>query len=386
VEQRKHFVEEMMSGEVSMSELCRRFGVSRKTGYKWLRRFQETCELTDRSRRPHHSPRAVVQEVEDFIVRARKEWPRWGPRKLRAALARANPNAELPSVSTFALIFKRNGLVTPRRRRRGIPPSSVPMAHATYPNKLWCIDFKGDFVVGRTRCYPLTVTDAYSRYLLACVALPNTRTKGAIRVLQNVFRQFGLPERIRSDNGSPFAAAASPGGLSELSAWWHTLGICHERIDPGKPQQNGRHERMHWTLKLETALPPASSLLRQQRVFDRFRARYNEQRPHEALGNKVPADFYHPSTRLFPDPPWGPDHRYPSHFETIRINRTGFALWNGRAVFISSALRHRLLGIEWGENGCLKVLFGGLHLGSILKGGKRLRFESKPIVSPMSLD
>jgi len=185
----------------------------------------------------------VRTEIEDAIVAARKLKPRWGPRKLRAALQRANPKAELPSVGTFALIFKRNGLVVPRRRRHRTPPSSSPLSHAKAPNALWCIDFKGDFLVGKSRCYPLTVTDAFSRYLIACVALPNTRAAGVRRALREVFEQFGLPEAIRSDNGSPFASRA-PAGLSELSAWWLKLGIRHERIEPGKPQQNGRHERM----------------------------------------------------------------------------------------------------------------------------------------------
>jgi transposase InsO family protein len=216
----------------------------------------------------------------------------------------------LPSVSTFAHVFKRNGLITPRRRRRRTPPSTLPFADALEPNALWCIDFKGDFLVGRRRCYPLTVMDAYSRFLLGCVALPNTRIGGVRKAMRTLFDTFGLPAAIRSDNGSPFASKA-PAGLSELSTWWLKLGIRHERIEPGKPQQNGRHERMHRTLKLETAMPPSSSIRAQQRAFDRFRLEYNEQRPHEALGQRFPAEFYQRSHRVLPQPHWGRDFTTP---------------------------------------------------------------------------
>ena len=204
--------------EASLSALCRRFGISRKTGYKWIERFLSGCELADRSRRPRHSPRAVATAIEDAIVAARRERPTWGPEKLRTTLLQAHPGAALPSVSTFALIFQRNGLVIPRRRRRRVPRSSTPLAHATAPNARWCIDFKGDFHVGRRRCYPLTVPDAYRRYLLACVALRNTRVSGC--AARQIFRIFGLPTAMRSDNGPPFASVHGPGGLSELSAWW----------------------------------------------------------------------------------------------------------------------------------------------------------------------
>lgn len=318
VQQRQKFIDEYMMQEGSVAELARRFEISRKTAYKWIDRFLAGCELSDRSRRPRSSPRAVRAEIEDAIVAARRLKPRWGPRKLRAALERANPRVELPSVGTFALIFKRNGLVVPRRRRHRTPPSSAPLSHATGPNFLWCIDFKGDFLVGKRRCYPLTVTDAYSRYLIACVALSHTHVGRVRRALLEAFEQFGLPDAIRSDNGSPFASRA-PAGLSALSVWWLKLGIRHERIEPGKPQQNGRHERMHLTLKLDTAMPPCGSLRAQQRAFDYFRREYNELRPHEALGNRVPADFYERSTRMLPEPSWGRDFVYPDDFELVRL-------------------------------------------------------------------
>jgi transposase InsO family protein len=372
MQQRQKFIDEYMRHEDSVADLARRFGISRKTAYKWIERFLSGCELVDRSRRPHSTPNAVRAEIEDAIVAARRQRPRWGPKKLRAALQRANPHVVLPSVSTFALIFKRNGLVVPRRRRSRTPPSTAPLSHVTSCNALWCIDFKGDFVVGRKRCYPLTVMDAHTRYLLACVALPNTRAIGVRRALLEVFRQFGLPQAIRSDNGSPFASRG-PAGLSELSAWWLKLGIRHERIEPGKPQQNGRHERMHLTLKLDTATPPSASLRAQRRAFDRFRREYNELRPHEALANHVPADFYAPSLRTLPEPYWGKDFSYPDDFEVVRVRKPGTLHWNNRAVFVTSVLRHELVGLQR-RRGSWHVHFGPVRLGSLQTSKERITF------------
>jgi putative transposase len=374
MQERKAFIEEYLKKDHSVSELCRRFGVSRKTAYKWIGRFMGGCELSDRSRRPHASPRAVAAALEDSIVAARKMRPNWGPKKLRAALALANPGVILPSVSTFAHIFKRNGLVTPRRRRRRMPPSATPLGTASEPNALWCIDFKGDFLVGRRRCYPLTVMDAYSRFLLGCIALPNTQTKGAMRALRVLFETFGLPAAIRSDNGAPFASRA-PAGLTELSAWWCKLGIRHERIEPGKPQQNGRHERMHLTLKLETAMPPASSMRAQQRAFDRFRLEYNEQRPHEALGQRFPAEFYQRSHRVLPEPHWGRDFNYSEDFDTARVRKAGTLSWGDRSTFVSTVLRYELLGLKWQPDGACGVYFGPLYLGNLSDGRRDLTFS-----------
>ena len=382
VHQRQQFIDEYMKQESSVAELARQFGISRKTAYKWIDRFLSGCELTDRSRRPHSSPSAVRDELVDAIVTARKQRPRWGPKKLREVLKRAHPGVELPSVSTFAMIFSRHGLVTPRRRRKRTPPSAEPLSHVDEANRLWCIDFKGDFLVGRTRCYPLTVMDAHTRYLLACVALPNTRAPGVKRALVDVFRQFGLPRAIRSDNGSPFASRA-PAGLSELSAWWLKLGIRHERIEPGKPQQNGRHERMHLTLKLDTATPPRSSLRAQQRAFDRFRREYNEIRPHEALSNRTPADFYRPSPRTLPEPNWGKDFVYAEEFESVRVRKPGTLRWNDRSVFVSSTLRHELLGLRRCRNSW-DVFFGPILLGSLRTSNKKLTFVGQAEPSPMS--
>lgn len=377
--ERKRFIDDYLTGDYTVSELCRTYGISRKTGYKWIDRFMTHCELADRSSRPHRSPKAVAEWIEDAIVRARRQKPRWGPRKLRDALLRANPGAELPSVSTFALIFRRNGLVRPRRRRRSTPPFSAPLAHAKAPNAVWCIDFKGHFAVGAARCHPLTITDAYSRFLIACVAMSRPDGDRVRRAMEQVFDEFGLPDAIRSDNGAPFASTG-PAGFSRLSAWWWKLGIRHERIQPGKPQQNGRHERMHLTLKQETVSPPQASMRAQQRAFDFFRKEYNHDRPHEALGGHVPADYYQRSQRCLPTPPWGRPFRYPHYFETAKVSKLGYLRWNGRAAFVSSALAHETLGLDWDDHRGWKIYFGQLHLGALHRGQRGgLRFSPNAV-------
>ena len=377
--ERKRFVDLHLQGEHSIAELCRRFRISRKTGYKWLARFFDGCELVDRSRRPHSSPHAVARWIEEAIVASRRQRPHWGPKKLHAVLLRANPGAELPSISTFAAIFKRNGLIRPRRRKRQTPPSSTPFGQVAAPNALWCVDFKGQFRVGNSQCYPLTVTDAFSRYLIACVALRSTAVAPARCAFAQIFEAFGLPLAIRSDNGVPFASRAL-GGLSELSAWWLKLGIRHERIEPGKPQQNGRHERMHLTLKQQ--LTPVSSLRAQQTAFDHFRHEYNDERPHEALGQKVPAEFYEPSPSHLPEPYWR-DFQYADDAETHRLDHLGQLHWNGRRVFISTTLSKELVAIDWYQEDW-RLRFANLQLGLLFPRRSGLHFEER--VLPMSLD
>jgi len=388
---RKQFFDDWMRGEDSVAELCRRFGISRKTGYKWLKRgTQQVGEeaYADRSRRPRTSPQATDAWLVDAIVAARKQRPTWGPRKLRSVLMAQNPRVEFPAVSTFAAIFKRHGLVRPKRRRTRTPPYSAPLAHAQAPNALWCIDFKGHFQVGRARCYPLTITDAYSRYLIACVALRDTKTATVRRAMERVFREFGLPQAIRSDNGEPFASTAVA-GLSQLSAWWLKLGIRHERIEPGHPEQNGRHERFHLTLKQETASPPQGSIAAQQRAFDLFRAVYNDQRPHEALGMKTPARYYEPSRRTLPDPPWGRDFDYPLDIEVGQVSKLGRVQATVGSFFLTTALRGERVGIEWTRAGMWKVWFGPLYLGALKRvdtRSRRVKFEPVSEVLPMSPD
>ena len=385
VQERKQFIAAYQRGEDSVSELARRFGVSRKTAYKWIKRYVDGLDLEDRSRRPRSNPRAVAAWLVAALVEARKEHPRWGAKKLRVILAKANPMVELPSVSAIAAIFKRHGLVRPRRRRRRIAPASTPFGHVAAPNDLWCIDFKGDFDVGARRCYPLTITDAHSRYLIACVALLSTDEESARRVLERVFFEFGLPKAIRSDNGSPFASRGL-GGYSKLSLWWLRLGIRHERIEPGKPQQNGRHERMHLTLKQATAMPPANSRPEQQRRFDLFRAEYNDIRPHEALGQKPPSQFYVTSMRPLPAPAWGGDFNYPSNWERVRVSELGVIVWSGRRVVIGAAFAHQVLGCCWTKDGW-DLYFGPLLLGTCSWSDsmhRRIRFVPAAHLLPMS--
>jgi len=390
--ERMRFIREHQRGEESVASLCRRFGVSRKTGYKWLRRYYadggSQDGMADRSRRPHTHPTRTAVKLEEAIVEARKQRPRWGPKKLRAWLVRHNPEVELPAVSTFAKIFRRHGLVAPRRRRRRTPPLSGPFGSVRGPNALWCVDFKGHFAVGSTRCHPLTVMDAHSRYLVACIGLRRPDATQVRRAFERIFEQFGLPDAIRTDNGPPFATP-SAGGLSRLSAWWMKLGIRHERIAPGRPDQNGRHERMHRTLKQETATPPCSRFSAQQRAFDRFRHEYNDLRPHEALGQDVPAAFYQRSRRLLPIPSWGRDFDYPVDFETARSDKHGLVRWRNRLLLVSAALRHELLGLEPIGPDRWAVHFGSLRIGQIERPPRsrfQLRFVRDEQLSPMSVE
>jgi transposase InsO family protein len=389
MKERRHLYTLWLKGEETVAELARRFGVSRKTAYKWLMRGGDDDEcFADRSRRPKTSPHSVEAWLVEAIVEARKQRPTWGPKKLRAVMATMNPRMKLPAVGTFAAIFKRRGLVRPRRRRNRTPPFSAPLAHAKAPNQLWCVDFKGHFPVGKRRCYPLTVTDAFSRYVIACVALKDTRYKTVRRAFEQIFATFGLPEAIRSDNGEPFASKAIC-GFSQLSAWWWVLGIRHERIEPGHPEQNGRHERMHLTLKKDTASPPEATMPAQQRAFDRFRAVFNDQRPHEALRMKTPASYYETSKRRLPIPAWGRDFDYPLDYETARVSKLGRVRFSCGAFFVSTALMHQQLGLEWTDAGDWALYFRSMRIGTLhrVKGRtRRVRFIPVAEVSPMSPD
>ena len=385
MEQRKQFLEAAVRGEHSFTELCRRFGISRKNGYKWLNRYRVelafpggAMSFGDRSRRPLKSPTAISAEVEAAIVDVRKQRPHWGPKKLRIVLAKQCPELQLPSESTFAAVLKRNGLVRPRRKRTKSTPYTAPLGHAQKPNAVWAIDFKGDFAIGRTRCYPLTVTDSYSRFIIACVALTSTGTSAVKRAMQRIFDEYGLPEAIRSDNGSPFSSRGVA-GLSTLSVWWHKLGIRHERIDPGHPEQNGRHERMHRDLKAETASPPATSLAKQQRLFDQFRARFNQERPHEALEQRTPHEFYDISTRRLPEPWWGKDFDYDMEAEALRVSKDGYVATHRGAFFLSTTLVHEVVEIDWYERNRARVLFGTMNLGEVVAKPKRRQLRFSPV-------
>jgi transposase InsO family protein len=300
-EERFRFIEQLRREQLSMAEVCRAFGISRKTGYKWLERYElgGIGALSDQSRAPHCQARQVLAEVEAEIVKLRGAHPSWGPAKLKAWLDREAPEILWPAASTIGELLKRRGLTAERRRKRRATPNAQPLAHALDVNDVWCADFKGWFRTqdGR-RCDPLTITDARSRYLLRCQAVARPDYEHSRPVFEQAFREYGLPKAMRTDNGSPFASIGLA-GLSRLAVWWLQLGIHPERIRPGKPAENGRHERMHRTLKQDAVRPPRANLPEQQRAFDHFREEYNDQRPHAALQHGTPGSVYQYSRREY---------------------------------------------------------------------------------------
>lgn len=373
VVEKSKFVALLETGALTMTEACVRNGISRKTGYKWLARFEaEGLQgLRDRSRAPKRRPWALPSGLRKRLVALRKQRPKWGPRKLLAWLAAREPELELPAASSVGELLKREGLVQSRRRRRAPPqatPTGLEDAHA--PNDCWCVDFKGQFPVNNQLCYPLTSTDAFSRFVLGCTALDSTRTELAKPVFVRLFEEYGLPSAIRSDNGAPFASTGL-GGLSQLSVWWMRLGIRLERIPPGKPQHNGRHERMHRTLKAETVTPPAASMHAQQQRFDAFRLDFNVERPHAALNNDFPAAVYEPSKRAYPLVL--PQLEYPGHFELRRIRTDGCMKLLSQETYVSAALVGEVVGLEQVEDRLWKLYFGNLLLGVIDGQAKRVR-------------
>lgn len=357
VDERVKFVAAVLEGKHSVSALCDAFDVSRKTAYKWLGRYRREGPegLLDRSRARKTSPR-IEPAVEELIVSMRKRHPTWGPKKILTELTQS---IELPARSTVANVLARHMLVTKRRKRAQQAVYASPLKRAQQSNDVWCVDFKGDFrLANGRRCYPLTMTDAYSRFLLCCRALHTKRTPSAWDVFEEIFREYGLPLVIRSDNGTPFS---STGGLSTLAIWWIKMGIRPERIAPGQPQQNGSHERMHRTLKAEATRPAKANHKAQQREFNRFVQVYNEVRPHEGIGMKKPKALYRPSPRLLPD--YLPELSYPKHFETRRVSSCGQIKLNGRGVFVSHALKREQIGLEQREDGLWIAHFGMLQIG-----------------------
>ncbi len=340
MEEKLRFIFEYEQGERSMTELCERYGIARETGYVWLRRHHEqgAAGLVERSRAALRHPNQTPEGVERRIVELRQAHMRWGPRKLKQVLERNQPGGVWPAASTIGEILKREGLVVGRRKRMRTPPYSEPLAHAAEVNRVWCADFKGWF---RTRdgerIDPLTISDAHSRYLLRCQAVEKTDTARVQAIFEAAFREYGLPEAIRTDNGAPFASRALA-GMSRLAVWWIKLGIVPERIEAGHPEQNGRHERMHRTLKLEIG-EPAANRREQQRAMDRFRQEYNQLRPHEALQMQTPAMVYHPSLRRFPARL--PEVEYPETMVVRTIQSKGHFRWKKHEVFVSEVL--------WGE-------------------------------------
>jgi transposase InsO family protein len=377
MEQRYRCVELWRDDGESVTELASRFGVTRKTIYKWIERYElgGMEGLADRSKRPLVQVARTAAEIEDCVIDLRRRHPTWGPEKLKRWLERHVPERSWPARSTIGLILKRAELSGRRTRRRHATPSTEPLAHATAPNHVWAIDFKGWFVCGNgERCDPLTVSDAATRYLLCCQAVKTTDTSAVQAELTRVFRLYGLPVRMRSDNGSPFASTGV-GGMTKLSAWWIKLGIVPERIEPGEPQQNGRHERMHRTLKQDTARPPAASVKQQQQRFDEFVHIYNDQRPHEALGGDTPADHYEKSPREFPEKL--DEVPYPAGMQLRRADEDGKIRWKQVRCRVGHALAHEVVGVEVIDDGLARVWFGPLPLGLLDERKGHSRGSSK---------
>jgi transposase InsO family protein len=364
LDERKRFIEEWHRRKhSSFADLCRDFEVARKTGYKWVERFKlgGWAELEDASRAPHSSPQAIAEERADEIVAFRQQHPSWGARKIREHFKREKPEQRWPAASSIHALLHDRGLIADRRKRRKTPPYTQPLQHAEAPNQVWCADFKGWFRCGDgIRCDPLTITDAHSRYLLRCRAVSKTDGVHVRSIFEAVFRQYGLPEAIRTDNGAPFASPA-PAGLSRLSMWWLQLGIRHERIDPGHPEQNGRHERMHRTLKAETANPPSANVRQQQTAFHRFEQEYNYLRPHEALDYRTPSELYVPSGREYPRRL--PELQYPPGVHLRRISQQGSLKWKTQRTFLSEVLARQTVGLLEVDDDLFEVYYGPLLLG-----------------------
>ncbi|HTS09164.1 MAG TPA: IS481 family transposase [Candidatus Eisenbacteria bacterium] len=366
MDERMRFVLEVEQGEDSMSELCRMYGVSRETGYVWLRRYREAEVegLRDLGRAPLRHPNQTPEGIEQAVLELRRAHMKWGPRKLKRILEQQQPRQRWPAASTIGEMIAREGLVIARKRRRRVPPYTEPFASADEPNRVWCADFKGWFRSGDgTRIDPLTVSDAHSRYLLRCQAVEKTDTERVQAVFEAAFREYGMPEAIRSDNGAPFASRALC-GLSRLSVWWMKLGIRPERIEAGHPEQNGRHERMHRTLKQETAMPPERNRRAQQRAFDRFRQEYNQLRPHEALAMQTPEQVYVASGREFPSRI--PTFEYPSAMQVRKVRDRGAICWRGNGhVFLTEVLIGEHVGLLQLDDRYWRVYFMQLPIACL---------------------
>ena len=370
MDERLRFVVACLAGDESFSELCRQHGISRKTGYKWLGRYRQEggAGLADRSRAPHGNPRSVGRAVVEMVLAVRHRHPSWGPRKVKAYLEDRCGDRSWPSASTMGNLFDRAGLTRSRKRRRRAPPQSLPFSACGGPNDVWCVDFKGWFLTGDgIQVDPLTLSDASSRYLLCLEALGRPDEAHVWPVFCELFREFGLPLAMRSDNGSPFASRGA-GGLSQLAVKLIKVGVLPERIAPGKPQQNGRHERMHLTLKQETASLPADSLAEQILRFRDFRQSYNHERPHEALGQVPPARLYRPSPRSWDGRLRSPE--YPAQAEVRRVRSNGEIKWRSKAVFINKALSGEPVGLHQVDEALWQVKYGPVLLGTLRGRGQ----------------
>jgi len=372
--ERLKFIGRLLDGE-KMAELCREFGISRKTGYKFWERYQKggLYGLSNRTRRPYRYANQLPAQIEEEILRIKREHSCWGAPKIREILTRRYLNIHSPAISTVHCILDRHGLVT-RRKKRRFKAQGTPLITTQTPNDLWCADFKGEFTLADRRyCYPLTITDFSSRYLLACEALDSTSTSGAFDVFERTFKEFGLPTAIRSDNGQPFASGVALFGLSRLSVWWLRLGIAVERIKPGNPQENGRHERMHLTLKKEATKPAGDNLLQQQEKFDSFVEEFNNQRPHQPLNMKFPGELYKPSPRPYQGMQ---ELAYPLHDRVATVTHCGRICIHQIKIHLSQAFAGQDVGITEVEDRIWLVSFMQYDLGYFDEQSKR--FEPLP--------
>jgi len=379
MDERLRFVARLLEGE-KMAALCREFGISRPTGYKVFNRYKDLGleGLLDRTRRPYRHANRLPFQVERTIVTLRQEHPTWGAVKIREKLIRDFPMVPTPAKSTVHAVLDRHGLIEPRRRRRH-KAEGTPLSSTSSPNGLWCADFKGEFRLGNRRyCYPLTISDYSSRFLLACEGLESTQSTFAFAVFERVFKEYGLPQAIRTDNGVPFASPNALFGLSRLSVWWLRLGINLERIKPGHPQQNGRHERLHLTLKKEATRPPSYNFLQQQLRFDEFIEVYNHQRPHQALGGRYPAELYTPSARIYraPEPP-----EYPFHDRIVRVTQCGRICIGKRKINLSIVFAGQFVGIREVADKIWLVSFLDFDLGYFDEAAARVEPGANPFAS-----
>lgn len=374
VDERMRFIARLLEGE-QMSGLCEEFGISRKTGYKIYNRYKECGleALVDRSRRPVRFGNQLPMQVEKSIIALKQEKPSWGAKKLREKLLRRFPDVKPPAVSTIHAVLDRHGLVTPQRRARQ-KVTGTERVDAIHPNDLWCADYKGQFQLGsRQYCYPLTITDQATRFLLAVEALESTKEPAAFTTFERVFKEFGLPVAIRTDNGLPFASPNSLFNLSKLSVWWLRLGIRIERIEPGHPQQNGCHERMHLTLKKEATRPSGRNFLQQQEKFDAFQLEFNSERPHEALSMKYPVELYARSPRVYRGLP---AVEYPLHDREVMVTCCGRICIGRKKINLCRPLAGQLLGIRQVDEQSWLVSFLNYDLGYFDTDSKR--FEPLP--------
>jgi transposase InsO family protein len=363
-DERRKFIEDWLKREFTFIGLCNRFGISRKTGYKLLQRFRREGDnaFQDQSRARVSQAHAISSDMELKLLNTKARYPLWGPRKIRDFLIQTG-HVGLPASSTVGDIFKRHGLVKSRKIRRKSPPHLLPLKHCVAPNIVWSADFKGQFELGNGQyCYPLTITDNYSRYLFSCHAMSSPILAESMKVFRRAFEEYGLPEAIRTDNGQPFAGL-SVGGLTQMSIWWLKLGIIPERIAPGKPQQNGRHERMHRTLKEAAIKPPEFNLQAQQKRFDTFIREYNEQRPHQALNGQRPKELHKPSMKKMPSKM--PEICYPDNFKIRKVRTSGEIQWYGKKYSLTQLLHGEPIGLEEIDDGRAIVHFASLKLGLI---------------------